>query len=167
MIRDINQAELEKHFYKLVAQVEAGEHFDFANPRHNAWLKRRITAHFSRGARFFAVFQENGQPIGFAGLLTNEPLDNTVDFGRSAELLEIGVLAEYRGQGYGKMLIEHAEKLARESGAYCLYIVTYVRDYRNIAFYGHHGYIPVATLPDVNGPGDDGNVYMRKIIAEK
>jgi GNAT superfamily N-acetyltransferase len=165
MILDINQAELEKHFNNLVALVEAGNHFSHSNPQHVTWLKKRISRHFYAGVRFFAAFEENDRPIGFAGVLVPERLEG-VPFGRSTELLLIGVQEEYRGQGYGKMLLEHAEKLSRESGAYCMYIATYARDSRNIAFYGHHGYIPVATLPDVNGPGDDGNVYMRKIIAE-
>jgi GNAT superfamily N-acetyltransferase len=162
-IRDITQEELFKNFYKLVAQVEAGEHFDFSNPRHDAWLKHRISQHLYAGVRFFAVFGKNSKPIGFAGVLISERLEN-VPFGRSTELLLIGVLEAYRGRGYGKMLLEHAEKLSHESGAYCMYIATYARDSRNIAFYGHHGYVPVATLPDVNGPDDDGNVYMRKIL---
>lgn len=166
MIREIDQAELEKHFFPLVALVEAGNHFSFSNPQHKAWLKRRIQEHVVRGTRYFAVFDEKDRPIGFAGVLVPERPEG-VPFGRSTELLEIGVFEEYRGRGYGKMLLEHAEELSRESGAYCMYIATYARDSRNIAFYGHHGYIPVATLPDVNGPGDDGNVYMRKIIAEK
>jgi GNAT superfamily N-acetyltransferase len=166
MILDINMEELFEHFYKLVAQVEAGEHFDFHNPQHVAWLRRKVNSHFCRGARFFAYFLEDKTPVGFAGLLTNEPLDDTVDFGRWTELLEIGVLAEYRRRGYGKMLLEYAEALSRKTGAYCMYIVTYAREHGNIAFYGRRGYIPVATLPDVNGPGDDGNVYMRKIIGK-
>jgi GNAT superfamily N-acetyltransferase len=164
MIKTINRDELFRYFYKLVAQVEAGEHFNFTNPRHDEWLKRRVNGHFCRGTRFFAFFQEDGRPVGFAGLLTNEPLDSTVDFGRWTELLEIGVLPEFRRQGYGKMLLEYAERLSQEVGAYCMYITTYARDHANIAFYGRNGFVPVATLPDVNGPGDDGNLYMRKII---
>jgi hypothetical protein len=33
-----------------------------------------------------------------------------------------------------------------------------------IAFYGKNGMTPVATLPDVHGPGDEGMVYIRKVL---
>lgn len=32
MIRDIPEAEFTEHFYELMAEVECGSHFDFANP---------------------------------------------------------------------------------------------------------------------------------------
>jgi GNAT superfamily N-acetyltransferase len=167
IIRDITQEELFRHFYELVGLVEAGKFFHPSNPQHKAWLKRQIRGHIGRGVRFFSIFGEEDQPIGFAGLLISERMDSTVPFGRSTELMLIGVLEAYRGRGYGKMLLEYAEELSKETGAYCMYIVTYARDHANIAFYGRNGYIPVATLPDVNGPDDDGNVYMRKIIRKE
>ena len=31
-------------------------------------------------------------------------------------------------------------------------------------FDGKNGFVPVATLPDVHGPGSPGNVFMRKLL---
>jgi hypothetical protein len=45
-----------------------------------------------------------------------------------------------------------------------MYVSTYAKDKEAISFYLQNGFVRVATLPDVHGPGDDGNVYMRKII---
>ena len=107
---------------------------------------------------------DDGTPVGFVALLTEEPLEGVAIFGKKAGLLEIGVAEEFRGGGYGKELLDYAEEQSIIGGAYCLYAATYARDHDTIRFYGRNGFIPVATLPDVNGPGDDGDVYMRKII---
>ncbi len=164
MIREISQDELFKYFYRLAADIECGNHFDFSNPRHEEWLRRKIAVHFYRGAKFFALFLDEGTPVGYAALLIEDKLEDAAFSGQISELLEIGVLEEFRRKGYGKILLEHAEGLSKERGVYCMYIKTWAKDYEVIAFYGRCGFVPVATLPDVYGPGDEGDVYMRKII---
>jgi ribosomal protein S18 acetylase RimI-like enzyme len=164
MIREISQDEVFKHFYRLAAEVECGNHFDFSNPRHEEWLRRKIAIYFYSGAKFFALFLEEGTPLGYAALLIEDKLEDAAYSGQTSELLEIGVLGEFRGKGYGKILLDHAEGLSKERDAYCMYIKTWAKDYKVIAFYGRCGFVPVATLPDVYGPGDEGDIYMRKII---
>ncbi len=166
MIREINEGEFEV-FFRLMAEVEAGSHFDGGNPRHIEWLKRRIAAHFLRGTRFFGYYLEDGTPVGFAGLLINEGPDGISGCWRSAELLDLALFSECRGKGYGSELLKHAEDYAREAGVYCLFMVTYAAEYGTIAFYGKNGFTPVATLPDVQGPGAEGEVYMRKILTKE
>jgi ribosomal protein S18 acetylase RimI-like enzyme len=164
-IRNITQEELLRYFYKLAAEVECGNHFDFTNPRHEQWLRRKHAVYEFQGARFFASFLEDGAPVGYGVLLIEEPLENVNQvFGQKTELLAIGVSSDFRGTGHGKELLDYAEEFSRKIGAYTMYISTYARDYKVIAFYGRNGYVPVATLPDVHGQGDDGLVYMRKII---
>jgi ribosomal protein S18 acetylase RimI-like enzyme len=164
MIREIQADELFKYFYRLAAEVECGNHFDFSNPQHDRWLRRQIDIYYYRGAKFFALFLEDGAPAGYGALLIEEPLENAAHSGQRSELLEIGVLNEFRGQGYGTLLLDHAEELSRMKKVYCMYMKTWAKDYAVIAFYGRCGYVPVATLPDVNGPGDEGDIYMRKIL---
>jgi GNAT superfamily N-acetyltransferase len=165
IIRNINQDELFRYFYRLAAEVECGNHFDFSNPRHEAWLRRKNARYEFCGARFFGLFLKNGTPVGYAVLLIEEFLENVNNvFGQKTELPAIGIIDGFRGKGYGKQLLDYAEDISRKSGAYTMYISTYARDYEVIAFYGRNGYAPVATLPDVHGPGDEGQVLMRKII---
>jgi ribosomal protein S18 acetylase RimI-like enzyme len=164
MIRDIAQEELFQYFYRLAAEVDCGNHFDFSNPQHDKWLRKHIALDYYRGARFFAIFLEDSSPVGYGSLLIDEKLEGVALTGQKSELLDIGVLDEFRGKGYGKKLLSHAESVSRESGVYCMYIKTYAKDYKVVAFYGSSGFVPVATLPDVYGPGDEGDIYMRKIL---
>ncbi len=164
MIREVEETKFVEQFYDLMAEVECGSHFDFGNPRHDEWLRRRISRHYYRGVKFFGYYLEDDKPVGFAGLLAEEKLEGVACFGQMTELLDIGIFPEYRGKGYGKELLKYAEDYSREFGAYCMYMATYARSRETIAFYGSHGFVPVATLPDVHGPGDEGTVHMRKII---
>jgi GNAT superfamily N-acetyltransferase len=165
MIREIQPDEIFKYFYRLAAEIECGNHFDFSNPNHDRWLRRQIDIHYYRGARFFALFLDDGTPAGFGALLIAEKLENAAYSGQTSELLEIGVLKEFRGKGYGKLLLDYTEEYSRSKNVYCMYIKTWAKDYNVIAFYGQCGFVPVATLPDVNGPGDEGDIYMRKVFS--
>jgi ribosomal protein S18 acetylase RimI-like enzyme len=165
IIRDITAEDVFRHFYKIAAEVECGNHFDFTNPRHDEYLRRKYDRYEYCGDRFFAAFLKDGTPVGYAILEVEDGLENTGNvFAGKTELLSIGIVSEFQGHGYGKQLLEHAEEISRQTGAYTMYISTYAKDREVIAFYGKNGYVPVATLPDVHGPGDEGMVYMRKIL---
>ncbi|CAH1056056.1 hypothetical protein PAECIP111894_02209 [Paenibacillus pseudetheri] len=43
-------------------------------------------------------------------------------------------------------------------------MLTYAEVYDVIAFYGKNGFVPVGTIPDVFGPGAEGNTILRKIL---
>lgn len=163
MIREIDESDVLTHFFSLMAELECGGNFDPANPYHTAWLKKRIALRFIQGAKFFAYFVDTAS-VGFIALLMDEGPEGIQCFGNKAEILDFGLLAEHRSRGYGSALLRHAEQVAREAGAYSLYASTYACSHRAIAFYGRHGLVPVATLPDVHSPGDEGMVYMRKVL---
>lgn len=167
MIRQIPEGEFVDTFFDLMAEVECGEHFDSTNAAHVEWVRRRVAVNYFRGARFFAYYLNNKSPVGFAAVLIDKGLEGVPCFGQYTELLDIAVLPQHRGKGYGAELIKHAERLSREAGAYCMYMTTYAGNHKLIAFYGKHGYVPVATMPDVHGPGDEGHVWMRKILRQK
>jgi ribosomal protein S18 acetylase RimI-like enzyme len=163
MITEIQEKDLLKTFYKLIAEVECGNHFDFANPHHDEWLRRRISRHYYLGTKFFAYYRRN-QPVGFAALLVDEQLEGVRLFGQKTELLDIVIFPEFRSQGYGKKLLDYAERKSQDSGAYCMYVSTYAKNINAISFYVRNGFVPVANLPDVHGPGDEGLLVMRKIV---
>jgi len=151
-------------FLPLMAEVECGSHFDVDNPHHHAWLDRRIETYYLRGTHFFASYLDDGTSTGLAAVLIEEGPEGVTCMGQTAELLDIAVYQAFRGQGTGTALLLHVEGYVRACGKYCLYVATYARNYKAIAFYGRNGYVPVATLPDVHGAGDEGNVYLRKIL---
>jgi ribosomal protein S18 acetylase RimI-like enzyme len=162
MIRELDAQELADTFFDLMGEVECGDHIDFSDPGHVAWLHERISVQFARGTRFYGLFSESGEPLGFVGLLLEYGLNGDC---RKAEVLDIGVQKGQRRMGFGAELLAHAEKLSAEAGAYCIFVATYAASYDVIAFYGKNGYVPVATIPDTNGPDDEGDVHMRKVLA--
>jgi len=163
MIKEIQEDEFAP-FFELMAEVECGKHFDFNNRNHIKWLKKRISIHFFQGTKFFGYFTEDNSPMGFAALLIDEGPEGVSCFGQKCELLDIGVIPQHRGKGIGSELLKYVEEYAEKLGVYCMYMSTYARDYDVIAFYGKNGFVPVATLPDVHGPNDEGIVFMRKLF---
>jgi amino-acid N-acetyltransferase len=67
-------------------------------------------------------------PIGVVGLQF---------FGSDALLRSLVVTAEYRAQGLGQRLVEHAEQQAREHGAAAIYLLTTTAE----AFFRARGYV--------------------------
>jgi len=159
MIKSLNKKEF-NIFFDLMGEVEMGRHFELDNPGHVAWLNKKIDSYYALGARFFGLSLDDGTPVGFATLLVNEKLFCA----NNAELLDIGVYPEYRRQDYGSQLLKHAEQLAVKADVYCLFARTYAADRAAISFYGHNGYAPVAVMPDLNGPGDEGEIFIRKLL---
>ena len=159
MIREIDQTEIERHFFGLMAELECGNHFKADDPGHVDWVRKRINLRFAQGATFHAYFLPDGTPVGFITILLDQ---GPGSFRGKLEILDFGFLPDYRGKGYGTELLRHVEDFAVKMGATSLYTSTYAREHRVIAFYGRNGLVPVATLPDVHSPGDEGMVYMRK-----
>jgi GNAT superfamily N-acetyltransferase len=164
MIREITEPEVLEHFFSLMADLECGERFIANNPNHAQWLQKRISLRFVQGARFFGYFLADGCPAGFICFLIDEGPEGIKCFGNKSEILDFGLLPAHRSKGYGTDLLKHAERISAEAGAHVLYTSTYACNHRAILFYGRNGLVPVATLPDVHSPGDEGMVYMRKII---
>jgi len=60
--------------------------------------------------------------------------------GTSAHLMNIAVDPAARGQGLGRLLMEHAEEFARSSGAAEMHLATHVEMPENVALYSHLGW---------------------------
>lgn len=163
MIKEIFEDEFNP-FYDLMAEVECGNHFNADNPDHIKWLKKRISIYYYRGTRFFAMFDETGIPLGVCGVLIEEGAEGVNCQAQKSELVAIGISKEHRRKGLGSVLLKYAEDFSKNAGVYCMFMSTYAAAYNVIAYYGKNGYTPVATLPDIHGPGNEGMVYMRKIL---
>ncbi|MBA3029010.1 MAG: GNAT family N-acetyltransferase [Desulfobacteraceae bacterium] len=158
MIRNISQEEVFDLFFDLIIDIEMGDHFDKTNESHLKWLEQKVSRRFGCGAIFYGYFDTDKAPIGIGSVVIE---DHPIFQGYS-ELLDLGVIPKFRGLGYGTKLVQHAEHLSRDAGLFCMYISTYAGDEIAISFYTKCGYTPVAVLPDVNGPKDEGKLYLRK-----
>jgi len=163
----MTEAAFAEEFFGEFASLECGRHYDPTNDQHVEWVRKRIAIQHFRGGRFYAHFLDDGAPTGFAAVLIDPGLDGEAASGRKAELLDVIVREKHRGHGYGRALLEHVEREAHASGAYCLYVATYAGNAHSMAFYIHQGFVPVALFPDVHGPGDDGEVHLRKILTNE
>lgn len=156
-IRELTPQDIEQYFFELMAEIEGGSSFDMSDSQLVGWLRRKIGRRWGSGAQFYGLF--DGQtPVGLAGVV----IDDHPYYAGHSELVDLGVVRAYRQAGYGTLLLNHAEQLAREAGVFCLVISTYAGDTATIAFYGKRGFAPVATIPDFHGPYDEGQIYMRK-----
>jgi GNAT superfamily N-acetyltransferase len=162
MIREISADVLRHDFFALLGEVEAGRIFDGSNADHVVWLERLIAARELLGARTFADYDDAGEPIGFITVLFGQGPPGGIAYEHRVEILDLGLVASHRGRGVGARLLAHAEDEARTGKFTCIFVATYAGERRAVAFYLREGYVPVATLPDVHGPGDEGMVYLRK-----
>ena len=160
MIRELNIDEVMADFFSLMVEVEFLGDFDSTNVEHGAWLERKIRRRFGAGARFFGLFGEDGRSMGLCSLI----IDDHPEMAGHSELVDLGVYEEFRRKGHASSLIAYAEDLSRGAKLHCMYIATYAAEAESVAFYGKRGFAPVATLPGLNGPENEGQVYMRKIL---
>ena len=121
----------------------------------------------TRGGRFYVHCLPDGTRTGFAAVLIDPGLEGRNCFGHKAELLDVIIREAHRGKGYGSALLSHAESEARAAGAYCLYVATYAGNADSMTFYINRGFVPVALHPDVHGPGDEGEVHLRKVLSHQ
>jgi GNAT superfamily N-acetyltransferase len=164
VIHEISSEELRRDFFGLLGELEAGPAFDPSIPSHASWLDRLVAARERLGARTFAAYTSADEGIGFITLLFDHGPPGFASFGHKVEILDFGLFPEHRGRGVGSRLLTRAEEEARSEKFHCLLVATYARQHRAIAFYMREGFVPVATLPDVHGPNDEGMTYLRKLL---
>jgi len=163
MIRQIREDDIYRGFLPLMAEVEAGSWFDMANPVYVEWLRQRISRRIGRGGKFYAMYSDDGLPLGIYCLLIE---DHPV-FPGHAEILGIGIFEGHRRQGLGSRLLEDAAQRSDAADACCIYVSTYAGDADAIAFYTQAGFTWVAELPRLNGPLDRGQVFMMKGLGQQ
>lgn len=162
-IKTIQESDFEP-FYSLMAEIEIGDLYEPNNENHIKWLQNKIKTRYGAGTVFFALYDKNNLPIGLSGVQVDLSLDGVPYLGQKSELMDIVIDEKYRNMGYGTELLRYTERYAKEMGAYCMYAATTAFDYETVLFYGKNKFIPIATLADVNGPNEEGALYMRKIL---
>jgi GNAT superfamily N-acetyltransferase len=111
-------------------------------------LAREVLKHFStdaisatlaRADTAVILAERAGHLVGFAQVLTG--VDNPRISGNiSAELQRLYVQERFAGKGIGRQLLTRSEDLAREHGAYALWLTAWVGNTRALAFYARQRY---------------------------
>jgi GNAT superfamily N-acetyltransferase len=120
-------------------------------------------AHDSARLPTFAVV-EDGNVVGFLSLHRH--------FTHSWEIYCMAIHADSRGKGYGRILLEHAERWVVEEGGTLLQVKTIADshpspEYRETrAFYGRMGFVPVEVFETLWSPGNPC-LQMIKVVARK
>jgi GNAT superfamily N-acetyltransferase len=160
-IREVLEAGLAP-FFELMGEVEGGSHFDPANLDHVDWLTDRINKHYGHGVRFFGMW-EGDDPVGIVGLLVERHLQTEWQLGY---ITDLRVYPRFRGKGYGSKLMDFVAEEAKRQNCYCVHVDTYAGSAYNVVFYTRNGYAPVGVIADMNGPGDEGQVWLRKVLGQ-
>ncbi|HSW96861.1 MAG TPA: GNAT family N-acetyltransferase [Candidatus Saccharimonadales bacterium] len=74
--------------------------------------------------------------------------------GKKAELFIVGVDLKWRGQGLGRKLVTHAEKIAKQMSCEKLIVNTHVAMESDHAFYQKLGFSPMGILEKYYGNGN-------------
>lgn len=98
------------------------------------------------GNHVLVAEDEEGRRVGLLWLGVNR---NLVSGEEEAWIYNVSVLAEHQGKGYGRRLMEHAERLAREQGFRTLGLLVSSHNERARRLYDKAGFRPT-------------NVVMRK-----
>ena len=116
MIRQIPENEFVEEFLSDYADLGCGRHLDPAKRQHVEWVRKHIAVQCPRGGRFYAHFRDDGTITGIAAVLLDPGLDGDNCFGHMAEPLDVVVREQHRGNGYGRVLLEHVESESRAAG---------------------------------------------------
>lgn len=102
---------------------------------------------------------DNGAPAGWICYGPTPCTSGTYD------IYWIGVSAGTQGRGYGRALLEHAEKLIRGKKGRLIVIETSGRPlYESTrGFYLKTGYLEAARIPDFYGPADARVIYSKRL----
>ena len=105
------------------------------------------------------VAEQEGQPVGYAKLgpphLPFEPR------GEAAELRQLYVIEEVKGQGVAQALMEWVIERARDRRADHLYLSVFIDNHRARRFYEKYGFEPEGTYAFMVGSHADEDIVMR------
>lgn len=88
---------------------------------------------------YCVVLEEDHRIIGFAVLLL---------IGAESEILNIAVKKEMRGQGYGKLLLEHLLQISKKQGVKDIFLEVRISNFRARKLYEEHGFTQTGLRKD-------------------
>ena len=102
---------------------------------------------------YVVTAEDTGQLLGYSLILTRKN-------SRIWRLYSLAVASAARGQGIGRILLEHALQQAQHAGAHALSLEVKCDNAAAIALYHDYGFEVVDVLPDYY-PGHDDGYRMR------
>jgi ribosomal protein S18 acetylase RimI-like enzyme len=109
----------------------------------------------------YYLAEKNEKAIGYLKVRTDNIEENKLAGENCMELQRIYLLAAEKGNGYGKMLLNYAENLAKSLYFDLLWLGVWEKNLPAIAFYKHHGYEFFGEHVFMYG-GDVQNDYMMR-----
>lgn len=114
--------------------------------------------HFSAGQYMF-IAEQDGQPVGLIHVV--EKKQSTV------KISPLIVCSDYRGKlGVGSLLLEHAEKFARDLGARQLYCTVASPNQMALEFFLRKGFYITGTAKDHYKQGVDEHMLYKQLVDE-
>ncbi|GAA5127400.1 GNAT family N-acetyltransferase [Luteolibacter yonseiensis] len=97
------------------------------------------------------LIRENGVCVGCVSLDDEQPdayaaMPWKCSTGRAMVMHRLAVRPDRQGRGIGRMLMDHAEAHARQSGFSCIRLDTYTGNPRALSMYARRGYEPVGQV---------------------
>lgn len=145
MIKEVD----EKDFFQLI-EVSSSDGFEHPKSITLAWIQNRIML----GDRFYA-FYENNKILGFVCF---QP-----QFSSGSRLHYLSVRQDEQGRGIGSVLLEEAEKLARNHSKNKLYLWVHQKNKKALAFYLKHGFDFSGIFLDKYGEGGNALLMVKKL----
>ena len=100
--------------------------------------------------------EKNGTIAGFLALVSKLGED-------SLEVLNIGIDPLYQHKGYGREMIEFAEKTALTSHTNHITLVTNKKNINAIGFFKHMGYSIIKEIPNYYGDGETRYLFGKTL----
>lgn len=102
----------------------------------------------------FVVAERDGEPVGCGALRLDESY---------AEIKHMYVVPETRGEGIGRRILAHLERLATTSGRPLMRLETGVSQPEALALYEMAGFVPIEAFPPYRP--DSVSVFLEKAVA--
>jgi len=121
----------------------------FASEVVQAWLEN----HKKQGGRYFCAVDERGNILGVM-VVKESPVEGF-------EIYGLGVLPEHKGNGVGRMLVEHAAIAAQDHGFSDINALVFADNAAMLCLLLTSGYKPVSMEPHKRSDGTDA-VRLKK-----
>lgn len=107
---------------------------------------------------YFATF--HNQPIGYLKI-NYAPAQTDLHDENSLEIERIYVLQEYHNKGIGKLLLDKAIIIAKQSDVMYVWLGVWEKSLKAILFYWRNGFVPFATHLFILGDDKQTDILMR------
>ncbi len=99
--------------------------------------KNYFTRIINNKQAFCSIAEVKGRAVGY---ISCEKKEESSRKSRYFEIANMGVISEYRSKGVGTLLIKKAKEWAKKNGYQRLFVNSYFKNHKAIAFYKRNGF---------------------------